>query len=207
MGVLLDSGSKHPEANTVAIKELDKDWFDPAKFEFPATPVTVELADGAGPGLSPTHGNSDQKAAFWHPSPVFDLDDAAHQHGRIEVDVRLTMVSAGTQTMGFREHATTTANTARKVFGSGGASVGLLRDLATYVAGDAIADIKGDEIFSQDVFYGADLLGRVKMFLARNAENELGLVLAYDGERAANDSNMTLQTRVTVSFNPYRVRE
>ena len=94
-----------PEANTVAITENDPEWFDTSQIRIPPAPVTLEVADGAGPGLSPTAGQSDQKSAFWQPDPAFDLDDSYHQHGQVTVGIRLTMVNPGTNTMGFVPHA------------------------------------------------------------------------------------------------------
>ena len=194
-----------PVGSTVAITEYDSEWFDTSKIRIPPSPVTIELADGAGPGLSPTGTNSDQKAAFWHTTPIFDLDDADHQHGRVNIDIRLSMVNPGTQTMGFRSHPQSTANPARRAYGSGGASVGTLRDLAVYNAGDTLANVKGDLVFEQEVFYGGDAVGTVAIYLARNAQNQVGVVLVYDGGSAQNNSNFSLQTRLGMSFTPYRV--
>ena len=194
-----------PEANTVAITENDPEWFDTAQIRLPASPVTLEVTDGAGPGLSPTRTNADQKAAFWHPTPVFDLDDADKQHGQVAISLRITMTAAGTNTMGFASHAQTTNNTHRTHYGYAVVGTHILRDLAVYNAGDATDSIKGFPVAQVPVYYGADIYGTLVLYLARNVRNEMGVVLVYDGGTSGNDSNFTIATRFQISFTPYRV--
>ena len=193
-----------PEANTVAIQEFDPFEINEGRVVVPPVPVTVEVADGAGPGVSPTGTHADQKSAFWQPAEAFDLDDADKQHGRVEVSFRLTMTSAGTNTMGFASHAQTTDNTHRQVFGYGLVSTHQLRSLAVYNDGDDTDAVKGIPIEQVPLYYGADIYGVLVLYLARNAQNEMGVVLVYDGGTAGNTSNFAVGTNLSISFTPFR---
>ena len=63
----------------------------------------------------------------------------------------------------------------------------------------------GFPVHNQVVYHGADVIGTLVLYLVRNSQNELGAVLVYDGSRAAANSNFSVQTRLSVSFTPFRV--
>ena len=165
----------------------------------PRTLLAVdEVQDSAGPGLT-INANTMGAATYQAFAPVVDLDEDEYAHGVFEVEVTIT---AGDTTVpnqiGF-EASTLTDNPSRTGRISGFAFVSSVR-------GSIVLDIlanpprRGIEIGRLQMYDGLTSTREIVIYLGRDANNQIGLVIAVLAGGTANGAAITLSTNATVAF-------
>ena len=173
----------------------------PGTAEVPTTITLVEgvteLANGPGAGLAVTSSNEDKRTALtlFDPSNAssFDIDLATNRAGEILITVELTLHSRSANSIGFDQ---VSQNGRRTATIEGLAFVSSVRRSALYSATQTNGVLIGDV----PIYNGSAELGTLGLYLARNAENQLGYVLIWDG--AAGTLSFSLSTQVAAGFSP-----
>lgn len=150
----------------------------------------VQIHDGAGAGLAITSFSSAVRTAFTLFSPIFDLDTPANQGGiaQAEVTLRIATNSSPT-TIGFGGDRAQVVRLTDFAFASA------LRGTAVYSA----TAKEGEEIGTVDVHAAGGKVGELSVWLARNANNQLGYAIIYEST-AAGVGNITLASALSVGF-------
>ena len=144
---------------------------------------------GTGVGQSITSSGQTRRQPFQRFSPVFDLDDADKQAGVLTVEAVLHFATRSDTTIGFGAGNDQTATIAGFTFAQ------TVRGSTAY---SATAN-NGDLIGSLDVYEGATKLGVYSLYLAKDANNQLGYWLLYAGEAQSENWAVAVQ-RLEVAF-------
>ena len=134
--------------------------------------AVTQLMDGAAVGITVGNSGQIQRNSLTGFTPAFDLDDADHQAGILQVEATLRFSTRGATTIGFDQDSVNPLTEARI---TGFAFVSAVRASTTY-AGSAD---NGIEIGEATIYNGAATLGVVKLLLAKDGNNVLGYYLSY----------------------------
>ena len=159
--------------------------------EFKLIRGLTSLYDAPTIGHAITSVNSASREPFTLIAPTFDLDDFAD--GLVMAEVEITR---GTASSGLGLGAGAGA-AYRQV---GFATTGALRRQVVYSAGGVI---EGIEMASVGVFQGAAQRGTVSLWLARNAQNQVGYVWDYAVGGGSASGNINIGGRLTLIFQPF----
>ena len=155
------------------------------------------LQDGNLAGLALTNLNSDVRySALSLLNPVFDFDTAGNGNGEFHAELTLTVTNPSSAVIAFTSNAT------------GGApsrtSTGLA--FATTVAAAAAyasTSSPGGVMLAQaNLYAGRTVVGTVILTLGRNAQNQVGLFLEYDGAGGTAVGNCSIAAHLELSFTP-----
>ena len=144
---------------------------------------------GTGVGQSITSSGQTRRQPFQRFSPIFDLDDADKQAGVLTVEAVLHFATRSDNSIGFGAGNDQTATIAGFTFAQ------TVRGSTAY---SATAN-NGDLIGTLDVNKGATKLGEYSLYLAKDADNELGYWLLYAGEAQSENWAVVVQ-RLEVAF-------
>ena len=134
--------------------------------------AVTQLMDGAAVGITVGNSGQLQRNSLTGFTPTFDLDDADHHAGILQVEATLRFSTLGVTTIGFDQDSVNPLTEARI---TGFAFVSGVRASTTY-AGSAD---NGIEIGEATIYNGAATLGVVKLLLAKDGNNVLGYYLSY----------------------------
>ena len=164
---------------------------DPEWYTQPPAPHNQVVMDGPGAGVSVTSLVGTQQTAFTLFSPTFDLDD--HAHGEFASEIRLTIGTRSTTTLGFGTGHATTFRITDITFRS------TLAALGDFAVGDTATWLQiGDPA---PVFVSSTQVGQVAIYYGHNGDNELGYIARYEG-RASDGNTFAFATRLSVLFSP-----
>ena len=157
------------------------------RFEGAALPFFRTLHDAAGQGLNVGTSGNDHRTNFPGTaglfSPRIDLDDL--RDGIVYAEASLALTGQSDAAVDFPDAAN------RRI--SGEVSVSKLKGLSAW--NDSTFQSNPNSIAHQvgvaRIMRGAARVGDVQLWLAKNAANELGYVLAYDGQTAGYNFNVT----------------
>ena len=155
------------------------------------------LHDANLSGLALTNLNSDVRhSALTLLAPVFDLDTAGNGNGEFHAELTLTVNPRSANTIGFTSNALG-SEASRTVTGLAFSTT--LAAAAAYVSTSS----PGGVILAQASLYnGTTVAGTVILRLGRNAANQVGIFLEYDGAGAAASGNCSIAARLELSFTP-----
>ena len=155
------------------------------------------LHRGPGIGLSIASANSDATGQLQLVSPTFDLDDADKQHGELILEARFNMTNRSSNLISFDEGSTSqdTAITMTRVADLTFASD--VRNSTTFLFSQPG---NGVVTGSADVFKSGNKLGDITLYLAKNASNQLGFYLHWDGD--AGSDSFALNLELDIVFSP-----
>ena len=134
--------------------------------------AVTQLMDGAGVGVAVANSGQLQRNSLTAFTPTFDLDDAEHQAGILQVEATLRFSTRSVNTIGF-DQASADPLIETRVAGFAFASA--VRASTAY-AGSADNGIETGEA---TIYNGAATLGVVKLLLAKDGNNVLGYYLSY----------------------------
>ena len=162
-------------------------------------PVTLlaltKLAQGTGAGLSIVTSTADVRNALSGFTPTFDLDDADKQTGILQVEASLTLARGSVTTLGFDTNGTNPLTTKRV---NGFAFASQLRNDDAYVSA-VDGDVHGTVIAKLPVYNSTVKLGDVSLLIGRNANNQVGYALVYEGDVGATQ-NFEIQLSIEAAF-------
>ena len=142
--------------------------------------VTVLQAAGAGAqGIRVSNSSNNAQNALSGFSPDFDLDDDDKQNGIVEIEASLTLSGRGANTsIGFDSNVHDPLLNVRI---TGFSLASTLRGTSDYIGSSQ----QGVKIGEADVRNGSGTLGTVELYLAHDANNDLGYYLNYSGNAGA----------------------
>ena len=158
-----------------------------------------ELMDTGGNGIRQSRGSSDDvQNALAQTTVAFDLDDADNRSGVFEVEATYQLTNPSNNTIAFISAANSDeAVTNRIIRVTGFVSASRLRATAAF---DGNADNIGLEVVDRaTVYQGADVLGRVELYLAHDANNVVGYAMRYVGQ-TGNATFVINLTNLNVTF-------
>ena len=159
--------------------------------DFPARTFDRVLRIGPGTGIAITSAGSDAGSAFELLSPPFDLDDV--DHGELAVSARLSISTRSAANVKIGAQRLDEVALTDIAFASD------LRDLAAHSAADtATWRVVGNPV---PVTAGGAARGDLRLYLARNAANQVGYRLAYDST-AAGSENLSVALTLGIAWSP-----
>ena len=161
--------------------ELDLSRVDPSNIieEFHATERlgTTTLGDGPGVGTFFSSLNGVHRSTFTLFSPTFDLDTAANQHGLVIGRVTLTLSGRSSTSTGFTDgHDTVHRFGGFVSYRDVVAASALFNASAARTSGGLAGGVALDSV---DYYDATTPAGDVTVYIARNANNELGYYYEY----------------------------
>ena len=166
----------------------------------PRTLLAVdEIMEGSGNGLTLNANQMAVSTGLVSFNPVVDLDAAEYGHGIFEVQVSLvTGDPTVPNQIGFEADSGTDNNSRRGEIG-GFVFASRLRETA-------VADASGNPphygilIGTIQVYDGLSATSTIAVYLGRNAQNQIGYIIARLAGGAAERAAITLASRVSVAF-------
>ena len=149
------------------------------------------LLDGQGDGITVSNSSVSRRNSLSLFAPAFDLDDGATQAGIVEADAVFRFGTRSIDGIGFGSELDGTARI------TGFTTASALRSATAYSSG---AD-QGVLIGSADVYNVAVKLGELKLYLGRNAANQVGYFAAYHGASGSANFSCFLAMEVVLIHN------
>ncbi len=167
--------------------------------EIPSNKLTAAavqvLHSGPGTGISISNSGQTtvQRFAFTAFTPAFDLTAAGKGLGTITVRAKLRLTSGSPSAIGFDDNTPTLRGT----------SIAGIAFASAVKAGDdySSAADNGIQVGDAVIHNGATTLGTVSLYLARDADNNLGYYLSYTGKSGSLMFNLDL-SGLEVGFIP-----
>lgn len=157
----------------------------------PRTPHVQGIHDGPGIGLTSTDTDRAVQAAFTAFDPPFVVRAATR--GECDIEARLTIATRSDDDLGFGSDAADTWRITDIVFAS------TLAALAEYAVGTTSTWLEvGNGV---DLYRGADKLGKISLYLGRNAQDQIGYFLRDSGGGNAG-LNYSVSLHLGMLFSP-----
>ena len=157
----------------------------------PRTPHVQGIHDGPGIGITIVDTDSSVQAAFTALDPPFAVRSGTR--GECDVEARLTVATRSDDDLGLGPDAADTWRITDIVFASS------LTALAAFAAGTTSTWLEiGDGV---DVYRGADKLGKISLYLGRNAQDQVGYFLRYAGGGSMS-LNFSLSMHLGIQWSP-----
>ena len=159
----------------------------------PRTPHVRSVHDGPGTGITSTNTGHLTQGVFTPFDPAFDLTASANTRGELDVEAVLTWTTRSDEGLGFGVDATARYRITDIVFAS------TLRALAAYAAATPSTWLEvGNGV---DLYRGADKLGKISLYLAKNSQGHLGYFLRDPGGGTAG-LNYSVSMRLGAQWSP-----
>ena len=152
--------------------------------------AVTQLMDGAGVGITVANSGQLQRNSLTSFTPTFDLDDAEHQVGVLQVEAALRFSTRGANTIGFDQAGNPMIET--RITGFAFASAVRASDAYSGSADNGI------EIGEVTIYNRAAILGVVKLLLAKDGNNVLGYYLSYAS--SSGSVNFALSMTMEAAF-------
>ena len=158
------------------------------------TRVHEDTIGGAAGIVISSSASASKPVSFTPFSPSFDLDLVAGGVLGGELELELTSPA----TFGFDQSATPTYH------GNSTATVGAIKRQPAYTTASA-RRVNGVAVAAAPIYDGTTELGVLRLYLARNASNELGYLLAYAPAKYQDGTahRIIVTARLAVSYQPF----
>ena len=175
----------------VVAKASDTDYAFGWEDQQGASLAVSDLISGPAIGLTVTDSAQRRWNNLTGFSPSFDTDDADKRHGVFEIEATIRMASASSVTIGFDSNTT---NPLREKVLNGITFVQKIRATTAYTANSE----EGVKIGEITIYNGSGVLGKLKLFLARDAQQRVGYYLTYEGQGGA--LNFSFEMDLNIAF-------